>query len=202
MLRMILECLSSEERRRFLHTEVYDDGYTLVHLIAQVDHTGATMKTILESISKDQHYSLLSTQDGLKYTPLHWACVYNNSVAVLDAITRLTSEETRFKLLQIPSSGGRTALHYAAARNATEDIKIIAESVNTSHRMRFLGLTEKCGDTPVQRAAVRGKQAAVQLLQEYHIDIRIEEALQETDERGTYFYVKLIEVHTSYHVDG
>ena len=96
MLRMILECLSNEERRRFLHTEVYDDGYTLVHLIAQVDHTGATMKTILESISKDQHYSLLSTQDGLKYTPLHCACVYNNFVAVLDAITRLTSEETRF----------------------------------------------------------------------------------------------------------
>ena len=62
--------------------------------------------------------------------------------------------------------------------------------------MRFLGLTEKCGDTPVQRAAVRGKQAAVQLLQDYHIDIRIEEALQETDDRGTYFYVKLIEVHT------
>ena len=68
--------------------------------------------------------------------------------------------------------------------------------------MRLLGLTGKYGETPVHRAAICGKQAAVQLLQEYHIDIRIEEALQETDERGTYFYVKLIEVHTSYHVDG
>ena len=187
ILRMIQQCLSSEDRVRLLLTEITEYGLTLLHRIPVYDETGETMKTVLELFREDQYYHLLSVQSGdtLQLTPLHWAYVNNNSAAVLEVIMRLvTSEQTRYKLLQIPTSHGYTPLHYAAWYNATQTIRIIADSVSSHHLIHLLTITDNGGLTPVQRAAEWGNQEAVKLLQEYHTTALIDIAIQQTDYTG------------------
>ena len=187
ILRMILQCTRSEDRVRLLHTQLSANGHSILHLIAGYDKTGETMKIVLELINEDQYYHLLSVQTSTRYqeTPLHSACQYNNSAAVLEVIMRLvTSEQTRYKLLQIPNSGN-TPLHYAASRNATQAIRIIADSVSSHHLIHLLTVTDKLGRTPLQKAAQWDKQEAVKLLQEYHTTANlIVRALQQTDYTG------------------
>ena len=185
---MILQCLSSEDRMRLLHTGLSVNGFTLLHLIADYDKTGETMKTVLELVREDQYYHLLSVQtNSYDFTPLHTAYLNNNSAAVLEVIMRLvTSEQTRYKLLQIPDSvGGRTPLHYEAFNNSTQAIRIIADSVSSHQLIHLLTITDKYGHTPVQVAARLGNQEAVKLLQEYHTTANlIVRALQQTDYTG------------------
>ena len=145
------------------------------------------MKTVLELVREDQHYHLLSVQDMSGWTPLHRICQFNNSAAVLEVIMRLvTSEQTRYKLLQIPDSQGHTPFHYVAWRNATQAIRIIADSVSSHHLIHLLTITNKWGDTPVKTAAAwSGNQEAVKLLKEYHTTANlIVRALQQTDYTG------------------
>ena len=149
------------------------------------------MKTVLELVREDQYYHLISVESSTyQYTPLHWLCGIRNSAAVLEVIMRLvTSEQTRYKLLQIPDSDRWTPLHYAAVYNATKAIRIIADSVSSHHLIHLLTITDRwSGYTPVQRAACQGKQEAEEILQYYLtttlIDIRTEEALQQSDEKS------------------
>ena len=65
ILRMILQCLSSEDRLRLLHTKLSVYGHTLLHLIARYDKTGETMKTVLEFIREDQYYHYYTTTLGM-----------------------------------------------------------------------------------------------------------------------------------------
>ena len=90
---------------RLLHTQLSANGHSLVHLIALHGKTEETMKTVLELVREDHYYHLLSVESSTyQGTPLHTACLYNNSAAVLEVIMRLvTSEQTRYKLLQIPN---------------------------------------------------------------------------------------------------
>ena len=80
ILRITLQCLSNINRVRFLHTKHHGLFYkaSLLHLIAQYPLTAKTTKTTLESIDESQHYQLLSSQGEYKYTPIHYACLYNN----------------------------------------------------------------------------------------------------------------------------
>ena len=72
------------------------------------------MKTVLELVSQDQHHHLLSVQDVMERTPLHSACEDDSSAVVLEVIMRLvTSEQTRYKLLQLTDMRGFTPLHNA-----------------------------------------------------------------------------------------
>ena len=97
----------------------------------------------------------------------------------------VTSEHTRYKLLQIPDNAGYTPLHFAAWRNATQAIRIIADSVSSHHLIHLLTITDDWGYTPVQRAARWGNQEAVKLLQEYHTTANlIVRAMQQTDQTG------------------
>ena len=199
ILRMILQCLSSEDRVRLLHIDLihghtllqrivdYDNGITLLHMIAQYDKTGETMKTVLELFREDQYYHLLSVKTRtFQNTPLHRVCLYNNSAAVIEVIMRqVTSKQTRYKLLQIPSSQGWTLLHEAAWYNATQSIRIIADSESSHHLIHLLTITDEWGRTPVQLAAGWGRQETVKLLQKYYTTANlIVRALQQTDYTG------------------
>ena len=186
ILRMILQCLSSEDRVRLLRTEL-SAWCTLLHLIVSNDKTGETMKTVLELVSENQYHHLLSVRDKYKRTPLHWVCETNNSTAILEVIMRLvTSEQTRYELLQIPALIGPIPLHYAAHRNATQTIRIICDSVSSHLLIKLLTTTGGyLGQTPVQRAKQHGKQEAEKLLQSYHTTANlIVIALQQTDHTG------------------
>ena len=97
----------------------------------------------------------------------------------------VTSEQTRYKLLQIPTSHGYTPLHYLAWRNATQAIRIIADSVSSHHLIHLLTVTDKLGRTPLQKAAQCDKQEAVKLLKDYYTTSNlIVRALQQTDYTG------------------
>ena len=145
------------------------------------------MKTVLELVREDQYYHLISVESSTyQYTPLHWLCGIRNSAAVLEVIMRLvTSEQTRYKLLQIPDSDRWTPLHYAAVYNATKAIRIIADSVSSHHLIHLLTITDNAGFTPVQIATQEGNQEAAKLLQGYHTTANlIVRALQQTDHTG------------------
>ena len=179
---MLLQCLSSKDRVRLLHTKLNSWDWTLLHLITEFDKTGETTKTVLELVSEDQHYHLLSVQTVTKQTPLHRVCRSNNC-----AVLEVTSEQTRYKLLlQISDSlRGLTPLHLAAMHNATQAIRIIADSVSSHHLVHLLTITNRPGFTPVQKAANHGNQEAEELLQDYYTTAYlIVKALQQTDHTG------------------
>ena len=179
---MILQCLSSEDRVIFLHTKLSALS-TSLHLIAGYEKTRETIKTVLELVSEDQHHHLLSVQTtGLQETPLHLVCEFYNS-AVLEVIMRLvTSEQTRYKLLQIPNFPRMILLHDAAMINATQAIRIIADSVSSHHLIHLLTIIVEDGHTYVQRTATESKQEAEKLLQDYYTTAPIDIALQQADE--------------------
>ena len=185
---MILQCLSSKDRVRLLHTKLNSWDWTLLHLITEFDKTGETTKTVLELVSEDQHYHLLSVQAILRLTPLHQVCRYK-SAAVLKVIMGLvTLEQTRYELLQIFDVDGDTPLHQAAHRNATQAIRIIADSVSSHHLIHLLTITAKLlNHTPVQRAADVCNQEAEKLLQSCYTTALIDIASHQTDHTGKWY---------------
>ena len=97
----------------------------------------------------------------------------------------VTSEKTRYKLLQIPNFPRMILLHDAAMINATQAIRIIADSVSSHHLIHLLTVTDKLGRTPLQKAAQWDKQEAVKLLKDYYTTSNlIVRALQQTDYTG------------------
>ena len=121
----------------------------------------------------------------MERTPLHSACEDDSSAVVLEVIMRLvTSEQTRYKLLQLTDMRGFTPLHNAAEYNATQAIQIIADFKSSHHLMHLLTIKGWFGLTPVQLAAISGKQEAVKILHDYRSTALIDIALQQTDYTG------------------
>ena len=98
---------------------------------------------------------------------------------------QVTSEQTRYKLLQIPQRRRDTPLHRVASRGATQAIQIICDYVSSHHLIHLLNTKNGLwGHTPVQTAAWLGNQEAVINLQDYYSKALIDIALQQTDLTG------------------
>ena len=118
-------------------------------------------------------------------SPGHLACFRGNT-RMLEVVMRLTTEDTWYKLLQIPDSHeGYTPLHMSAFSVQTQAIKPVADSLIPERLAYILKITDNNGYTPLQLAKYRGRQAAAELLQYYQTKALIDVALQQTDETGT-----------------
>ena len=137
---------------------------------------------ILESVSEEMRYTLLSMGNSLKWTPIHTACVLGNS-EVLEMMMRLITVEMRYKLLQLRKMYGYTPLHLSALAGHTQCIRVMADSVSSQQLVHLLRITDNIRRTPLQMAA-EFNQAAVELLQEYLTKALIDVALRHTDQSG------------------
>ena len=181
--KQILQAMGSDERLQKLQIKHSWTGRTILHLA--VSNPGAeTVEMILECVSEEERYILLSVQDRDNFTPIHFACLNDNS-RVLDLMIRLFKEETRYKLLQITSASGSTPLHWSALRGHTQAISTIADSLTAQHLHHLLGITDDYGKTPLRRAQYGGKLAAADLLQDYQTKALIDVALKQTDQTGS-----------------
>jgi ankyrin repeat protein len=117
--RIIFQSISSDERLQLLLMKDSDsdsDGYTILHYLPAGYNTERVerVEMILESVSEEERYVLLSAQNNDMMTPVHYVCGYGNT-EVLELMMRLiTTEDTRYKLLQIPGYKGLTPLHMSA----------------------------------------------------------------------------------------
>ena len=141
-----------------------------------------TVVMILECVSEDdERYILLSTQARDTCTPIHLACVKDNST-VLPLLIRLLKEETWYKLLQITIGGVVTPLSLSALYGHTQAIGTIASSLTAQH---LLHLLRNIGTGPLQLAELCGEHAAASLLQDYKTKALIDVALQQTERTGS-----------------
>ena len=138
---------------------------------------------ILESVSEEMRYTLLSMGNSLKWTPIHTACVLGNS-EVLEMMMRLITVEMRYKLLQLRKMYGYTPLHLSALAGHTQCIRVIADSVSSQQLIHLLRITNDKGRTPLQWAAEKNDQAVEDLLQDYQTKALIDVALRHADECG------------------
>lgn len=67
LFRTVLQSLCSSDRMKLLHQYI-DPGETLLHVVASYDDPGL-MEIVLESVSEEQHYDLLSEGDNYIQTP-------------------------------------------------------------------------------------------------------------------------------------
>ena len=80
---------------------------------------------------------------------------------------------------------GQTPLHVSAENNKTQAIKAVADSLISERLVHMLKITDNDGNTPLQLAKYRGRQAAAELLQYYQTKALIDVAIQQTDATGT-----------------
>ena len=186
----ILQSISSDERLKILQIKDIRTGGTILHY-AVSKSDAETVEMILECVSEEERYILLSAQTRYKLTPIHCACLNNNS-RVLGLMIRLLKEETWYKLLQITIGGGATPLHQSVLRGHTQAISTIADSLTAQQLICLLGIADDYGRTPLQRAKNHGKHAPAELLQDYQTKALIDIALQEADQTGSNFKHKTI----------
>ena len=180
---LILQSLSSDDRLKLLQTKEGSGTSTLHRVTILPDQVITEM--ILKSDNEKGRQVLLSIQEDMfKYTPIHLACYYKNT-EVLAAMIRLTTEDTWYKLLQIPGYHGNTPLHTSSfLGNTHEVLKSLANSVTAERLIHLLRTTNNDGDTPLQYAKQWREQAAAELLQDYLTKALINVALQQTEEAG------------------
>ena len=181
--KQILQSISSDDRLKTLQIRDNKTGMTILHIAAANSDT-ETVEMILDCVSEEERYILLSAQAWNQFTPIHFACLSDNS-SLLDLMIRLFKEETRYKLLQITSASGSTPLHWSALRGHTQAISTIADSLTAQHLLHLLGITDDYGKTPLRRAQYGGKLAAADLLQDYQTKALIDVALQQADQTGS-----------------
>ena len=181
MLNMIMQSIRSDERLQLLQLED-NSGMTILHHAACVSATNI-IEVILESVSEEECYVLLSTHDSGGCTPIQLACFYKHRS--LDVMIRLTTEETWYRALLVPDGRGCTPLHASAFCGQTKVIKSISNSLSAQHLRRLLRKTDRVGHTPLRTAEKGHNRAAAELLQEYQTIALIDIALQQTDETGT-----------------
>ena len=182
--RQILQSVSSDdERLQLLHMEI-THGWTVLHHAAK-DSATEIVQVILESVSEEMRYTLLSMEDYSKVTPIHIACMWAGNSEVLEMMMRpITVEDMRYKLLQLPDVVGYTPLHVSASLGSTQCIRVIADSVSSQQLIHLLRITDVEGRTPLQEAAEFNHQAAEELLQDYQTKALIDVALQQTEQSG------------------
>ena len=91
--KQILQSMGSDERLQKLQIK-HDSwtGRTILHLA--VSNPGAeTVEMILECVSEEERYIILSVQDRDKFTPIHYGCFHDDS-RVLGLMIRQLKEET------------------------------------------------------------------------------------------------------------
>ena len=186
--RQILQSASSDERLQILQLKDGETGATILH-VAAANSDAETVEMILECVSEEERYILLSAQDRDNFTPIHYAC-HNHNSRVLDLMISILKEETWYKLLQITSVKGTTPLHASAYWGHTQAISTIANSLTAQQLIHLLKVTNDDGRTPLQLAECRGKHAAADLLQDYQTKALIDVALQQTDQTGSNFDIK------------
>ena len=182
-LRQILQSVSSDdERLQLLQMKTITDWTVLDYAVAD-DSATKIVKVILESVSEEMRYTLISMEANAKWTPIHVAYT-QGSCEVLEMMMRLLTVEMRYKLLQRPDVNGYTPLHWSAQYGHTQLIRVIADSLSSQQLIHLLRITDNKRRTPLQLAAERNHQAAVELLQEYQTKTLIDVALRHADESG------------------
>ena len=180
--RQILQSVSSDDERLQLLQMKDSYGCTVLHYAAD-DSATETVQVILESVSEEMRYTLLSMENNYKWTAIHVACWWRSS-EMFEMMMRLITLEMRYKLLQLPDGAGYTPLQWSALFGHTQCIRVIADFVNSQQLIHLLRITDDEGKTPLQLVAGSNKQAAVELLQEYHTKALIDVALRHADESG------------------
>ena len=181
--RQILQSVSSDdERLQLLQMKGDIYGGTVLHRAAYNSDT-ETVQMILESVSEEMRYTLLTMEDNNKYTPIHRTCMFGNS-EVLEMMMRLIIVEMKYKLLQLPDQYGLTPLHWSALLGHTQCIRVIADSVSSQQLIHLLRITDSDRRTPLQLAAECNQQATEELLQDYQTKALIDVALRHTDKSG------------------
>ena len=97
------------------------------------------ISVLLHSIEHSQLIRLLSYQDGLRYTALHW-CAYNKNNKVMKVILDSVSEEECYQLLRISGTWGQTPLHRSCLQGDTESVRLKLNHIN--QEMRYTVKTE------------------------------------------------------------
>ena len=179
--RQILQSVSSDdERLQLLQMNDIDLGFTVLHYAAYYSAT-ETVQVILESVSEERRYTLLSMEDNFKGTPINIGRNYE----VLEVMMRLVIVGMiRHKLLELPAELGYTPLHWSALQDHTQCITIIADSVSSQQLIHLLRITDNKRRTPLQLEAELNKQAAVEPLLDYQTKALIDVALRQTEQSG------------------
>ena len=186
--RPILQSISSDNRLKILQIQDSESGWTILHYTVY-NSDAETVEMILDCVSKEERYILLSAQARLTRTPIHHACLVDNS-RVLGLLIRLLKEETWYELLQITDVIGFTPLHSTALSGQTQAISTIADSLTAQQLIHLLRITDNFGRTPLQRAESAGMHAAAKLLKDYRTKALIDIALQQADQTGSNFKLK------------
>ena len=123
------------------------------------------VRQLLQQMSSVDRYSLLMNVRGNwnSYAGPHIATIYNDLGTMKYMLQELTGDQ-KFDVLNIQSSGGISALHFAAWHGYSSIITYLLTDLSQQQKFNLLQLQQKKGDTPLHDAASQEKPEAVQAI--------------------------------------
>ena len=159
--------LHSVEHSQLICLLSYQDGYreyTALHCCARNKNNEA-MKVILDSVSEEECYQLLSITDYRGWTPLYMSCLGGDTESARVMLNHI-NQDMRYSLLQMTEVYNYTPLHFASYHGHTDIMKVIHESVTQS---QWINLLQMKGDeemTVLQHAVYWNDQSSIDTIRD------------------------------------
>ena len=104
------------------------------------------LKCMLDDLSMDQKYKLVSMQVSYGDTPVHRPSMFGHTDVVKYLLSGLTEDQI-YNIIKIQDFQGDTALHKAATNKHTDIVQYLLTSVSTEHRLDLLTICNKTIET-------------------------------------------------------
>ena len=166
-LRECLQSVSSDNAYQVLRTVVNHLEHTAVYLAARRNQP-ETLKRLLNSVTAESRYQLLTVQNVDGATPLHDATYCGWTDVVVCIYNSITAKQ-RYQLLTIQAMFGHTTLHYAAWQGRTELSALLLDSVVPAQQMQLLSIGNINGDTAIDVARKWGNLLTADEIAKYKV---------------------------------
>ena len=164
-LKKYLKPVPKEQVYQLLKTIRNHVNHTAIYVSARRGHP-KVLNCLLDSVTADQKYELLSilTIDGA--TPLHDAAYSGHTEVVLCICNSVTAEQ-KYKLLTLEAALRYTVVHYAAWQGHTELLTNILDTVKPAQVLDLLKKSNAYGDDALGVALRFNKQSTADVIQDY-----------------------------------
>ena len=144
-LKQLLKSTRADIRADLLMRVKDKRGWTAVYDSALYNKL-ELLKCMLDDLSIDQKYKLVSMQVSWGATPVHCSSEYGYTDVVKYLLSGLTEDQI-YNIIKIQDFCGNTPLHYAATNKHTDIVQYLLTSVSTEHRVDLLTINNNKKET-------------------------------------------------------
>lgn len=121
------------------------------------------IQALLNGLTPDQKFVLLTAHDDNGRTALHWATAKGH-LSVVNYILMSVSPKHQYILLQLKNCNGRTPLHWASFRGYVEIVRCLLRCLPNQQRLELALMQSNNGGTALHWAADGGQSEVITVI--------------------------------------